>query len=129
MPMRYKDETLGIISLGRKKSGKMFTLEDLELLKTMTNQSAMALENARLFQEYLEKTRLDEELKIAYNIQVSMLPEKAPLLPGIQIAARSLPGRWGAISTISLRCKVMAQGRAWVLWSVMFLGKRCLPCS
>lgn len=93
LPMRYKDDLLGIISLGQKKSGKMFTLEDLDLLKTMTNQSAMALENARLFQEHLEKTRLDEELKIAHNIQVSMLPEKAPALAGVQIAARSLPAR------------------------------------
>jgi serine phosphatase RsbU (regulator of sigma subunit) len=93
LPVRYKDEMLGIISLGRKKSGKMFTLEDLDLLRTVANQGAMALENAKLFREYLEKTRLDEELKIAHNIQTSMLPERAPELPGFQIAAKSIPAR------------------------------------
>jgi len=93
LPMRYKDEMLGIISLGRKKSSKMFTLEDLDLLKTMTNQSAMALENTRLFQEYVEKSRLDEELRIAHNIQVSMLPDTALQLAGLQLAAKSLPAR------------------------------------
>jgi serine phosphatase RsbU (regulator of sigma subunit) len=93
VPVRYKEETLSIVSLGRKKSGKMFTLEDVDFLKTITNQSAMALENARLFQEYLEKGRLDEELKIAHNIQMGMLPTKAPVVAGFEIAARSLPAR------------------------------------
>jgi serine phosphatase RsbU (regulator of sigma subunit) len=93
LPMKYKDEMRGIISLGRKKSGKMFTQEDLDLLKTVTNQSAVALENATLFRENLEKGRLEEELKIAHDIQVSMLPDKAPQVEGVQIAACSIPAR------------------------------------
>ncbi len=93
LPLRYKDEMQGIISLGRKKSGKMFTPEDLDLLKTITNQSAVALENAKLFEENIEKSRMEEELKIAHDIQVSMLPEKAPTVEGFIIAARSIPAR------------------------------------
>lgn len=93
LPMKYKDEMLGIISLGRKKSGKMFTAEDLDLLKTITNQSAVALENARLFEENIEKSRMEEELKIAHNLQVSMLPDKAPTVKGFVIAAKSIPAR------------------------------------
>jgi serine phosphatase RsbU (regulator of sigma subunit) len=93
LPMKYKDEMLGIVSLGRKKSGKIFTAEDLDLLKTITNQSAVALENARLFEENIEKSRMEEELKIAHNLQVSMLPDKAPALEGFVIAAKSIPAR------------------------------------
>src|SRR5438093_529735 len=61
LPMTYKDELRGIISLGRKKSGKLFTPEDLDLLKTLTSQSAIALENAQLFKENLQKGRMEEE--------------------------------------------------------------------
>ncbi|MHC1744617.1 MAG: SpoIIE family protein phosphatase [Syntrophobacteraceae bacterium] len=93
LPLMYKDEMRGIISLGRKKSGKMFTLEDLDLLKTISNQSAIALENARLFEENLEKCRMEEELKIAHDLQTSMLPEKAPTIQGFAIAARSISAR------------------------------------
>ena len=93
VPMAYKDELTGIMSLGPKKSGKLFTPEDLDLLRTLANQSAVALENAKLFQEHLEKGRLEEELKIAREIQASMLPERAPKLPGLAIAARSIPAR------------------------------------
>jgi serine phosphatase RsbU (regulator of sigma subunit) len=93
LPLKYKDEIRGIISLGRKKSGKMFTPEDLDLLKTLINQSAVALENAKLFEENLEKGRMEEELKIAHDIQVGMLPEKAPSIEGFKIAASSIPAK------------------------------------
>ena len=93
LPMTYKDELRGILSLGRKKSGKLFTPEDLDLLKTMLNQSAIALENAYLFKENLQKGRMEEELKIAHDIQMGMLPDKAPQLEGLKIAARMIPAR------------------------------------
>ena len=93
LPMMYKDELRGVISLGRKKSGKLFTPEDLDLLKTLTSQSAIALENAHLFKENLQKGRMEEELKIAHDIQMGMLPDKAPQLEGFKIAARTIPAR------------------------------------
>jgi serine phosphatase RsbU (regulator of sigma subunit) len=93
LPMMYKDQVRGILSLGRKKSGKLFTPEDFDLLKTMLNQSAIALENAHLFKENLQKGRMEEELKIAHDIQMGMLPDKAPQLKGLQIAARTVPAR------------------------------------
>jgi sigma-B regulation protein RsbU (phosphoserine phosphatase) len=36
---------------------------------------------------------MEEELKIAHNIQLSMLPDKAPIIEGFSIAARSIPAR------------------------------------
>jgi sigma-B regulation protein RsbU (phosphoserine phosphatase) len=88
--LTYKDELRGIVSLGRKKSGKMFTGEDLDLLRTLLNQGAVALENARLFEENIEKGRMEEELKIAHDLQNSMLPAEPPDVPGFEIAARSI---------------------------------------
>lgn len=93
LPMLYKDKMQGIISLGRKKSGKMFTREDMDLLKTIANQSAVALENARLFKENLDKCRMEEELAIARDLQMSMLPAACPQIEGYRIAASSVPAR------------------------------------
>ena len=93
LPMTYKDEVRGILSLGRKKSGKLFTPEDLDLLRTLTSQSAIAMENARLFKDNLQKGRMEEELKIAHDIQMSMLPDKAPQLEGLKVVARTIPAR------------------------------------
>ncbi len=93
LPMLYKDELRGLLALGRKKSGKLFTPEDFDLLRTMLSQSAIALENARLFRDNLQKGRMEEELKIARDIQMGMLPERAPRLPGLELAARTIPAR------------------------------------
>ena len=93
VPLIYEDRLTGLISLGSKKSGKFYRREDINLLKTLANQGAVALENARLFQENIEKSRMEEELKIAHNLQTSMLPDKAPIIEGFSIVARSIPAR------------------------------------
>jgi hypothetical protein len=41
-------------ALGEKKSGAIFTEEDLELLRTLTNQSAIAIVNARSYRSLAE---------------------------------------------------------------------------
>ncbi|MBW2095965.1 MAG: PP2C family protein-serine/threonine phosphatase, partial [Deltaproteobacteria bacterium] len=78
---------------GDKKSGKFFNREDVELLHTLANQGAVAIENARLFQENLEKQRMEEELNIARDLQMSMLPATCPEVAGLDIAAFSVPAR------------------------------------
>jgi serine phosphatase RsbU (regulator of sigma subunit) len=93
IPLTYKDEITGVLALGNKKSGHFYTREDIDLLETLANQGAVAVANAKLFEENLEKGRMEEELKIAHDLQVSMLPEKPPELEGFQIAASSMPAR------------------------------------
>jgi phosphoserine phosphatase RsbU/P len=93
VPLVFKDQVIGLMSLGEKKSGKAFSREDVDLLRTLANQSAVALENARLFQENLEKQRMEEELNIARDLQMSMLPATCPQIPGFGIAATSIPAR------------------------------------
>jgi class 3 adenylate cyclase len=51
LPMVLKGEVRAVLSLGGKKSGKLFTREDIALLRTLINQGSIALENARLFAE------------------------------------------------------------------------------
>ena len=93
IPLTYQDEVKGVLTLGYKKSGRFYTRDDIDLLETLTNQSAIAIENARLFEENIEKTRMEEELKIAHDIQISMLPEHSPEIKGYSIAASSYPAR------------------------------------
>ena len=93
VPLIYEDRLTGLISLGNKKSGKFYRRDDINLLTTLANHGAVAIENARLFEENIQKSRMEEELKIAQNIQLSMLPDKAPTIKGFSIAARCIPAR------------------------------------
>jgi sigma-B regulation protein RsbU (phosphoserine phosphatase) len=81
------------MSLGEKKSGKSFNREDINLLHSVANQGAVAIENARLFKENLDKQRMEEELAIARDLQLSMLPASCPQIEGFEIAALSTPAR------------------------------------
>jgi CHASE2 domain-containing sensor protein len=61
------------------------------LLVLATNYTVMTL--YYYVTEHLEKGRMDEELKVARDIQMSMLPAKAPKIEGFAIAARCIPAR------------------------------------
>ena len=93
VPLVYQDQVIGSMNLGEKKSGKPFNREDIDLLRTLAHQGAVAIENARLFQENLEKQRMEEELNIARDLQTSMLPADCPQIKGFEIAAYSLAAR------------------------------------
>ncbi|MBU0573618.1 MAG: PAS domain S-box protein, partial [Candidatus Margulisbacteria bacterium] len=62
VPILFKKELTGIICLGSKLSGGSFTSEDLDLLGALANQTALALENARLYAEVLNMKNYSEEI-------------------------------------------------------------------
>jgi len=49
VPFIVKDRLIGVAALGQKESGDMYTGKDLELLMTLAQQSAVAIENAKLY--------------------------------------------------------------------------------
>jgi len=63
LPMFSKEKLIGILDLGQKKSGELYVHEDVELLATLANQSATALENARMYDE-LENLNRELERKV-----------------------------------------------------------------
>jgi serine phosphatase RsbU (regulator of sigma subunit) len=93
VPLVYQGKVIGLINLGEKKSGKPYKREDIDLLRSLAHQGAVAIENARLFKENLEKQRMEEELNIARDLQMSMLPAHCPEIKGFKIAAQSIPAR------------------------------------
>ncbi|MBN1782354.1 SpoIIE family protein phosphatase [bacterium] len=91
VPMRIQDETKGVLAVGPKISGGEFLGNELEFLTTLGNQAMTSLENAQLFQEMLEKQRMEEELNLARNIQQNMLPKDTPVYEHVDIAAINIP--------------------------------------
>lgn len=51
MPLKVQDQITGVLTVGQKKSGHFYSSEDIDLLKTLSNQGAVALENARLIEQ------------------------------------------------------------------------------
>lgn len=70
-----------------------FEANELRLLSLFANQVAIALENARLHREALEKQAMERELELAATIQRDILPKWIPDIEGLEIAALSRPAR------------------------------------
>lgn len=91
IPMFLRDRLKGMILLGAKISGDIYTQEEMDILLTVAGQTAVAVENARLYLNELQQQRAEEELKIARRIQQELLPKEPPRVRGLEIAGCSLP--------------------------------------
>lgn len=93
VPVIDRGELNAVLLLGEKVSGYKFTVEDVNLLATLSNQFAVAITNARLYQEAIEKQKLEDELNVARQIQRNLLPKTLPHSTHFEIAAFTQPSR------------------------------------
>jgi len=71
-----------------------FTNDEIRLLRSLANQAAVAIENARLYKDSLAKQALDRELAVAGEIQNQLIPDRAPETPGFDIEGVSTPSQF-----------------------------------
>lgn len=93
VPLLVKSELKGVLSLCNKKDGGGFTMEDQRLLAIIAAQSAQIIETARLYEEEKALSSVREELRLALDIQLGLLPDMCPEIEGYQIAGASEPAQ------------------------------------
>jgi sigma-B regulation protein RsbU (phosphoserine phosphatase) len=98
VPMLLKDRCVGVFDLESPELDA-FTKRDVEILTLLASQAAVAIENARLYEEVSQtEARLEKELRFARRVQAALLPTKLPKrLKGVDVdasfsAARELGG-------------------------------------
>lgn len=69
IPLTVKERCIGIMCLFSTRVGYQFNQDDVELLSTISNQSSIAIENARLYSRLERKVT---ELSILYNTSDSL---------------------------------------------------------
>jgi sigma-B regulation protein RsbU (phosphoserine phosphatase) len=89
LPIRHHSgEIVGVLQLLNAQSGR-FSAEDVGFLAKLSGHMAMALENAQMHRDTLEKQRMERELSLARSIQHRLLPDAPPIVPGYDIAVLS----------------------------------------
>ncbi|HEX9005992.1 MAG TPA: GAF domain-containing SpoIIE family protein phosphatase, partial [Bacteroidota bacterium] len=93
VPMMVKSVLTGVLTVYNKKADGGFTDADQRLLAIIAGQSAQVVENARLAESERALQRIREELRLASRIQADLLPKDPPVVPGYDIAGRSIPAQ------------------------------------
>jgi sigma-B regulation protein RsbU (phosphoserine phosphatase) len=91
VPLLVKSELIGILAVFNRRGSSGFDEDDQRLLTILAAQSAQIVENARLHEHEEALLRMQEELRLASEIQLGLLPNEAPVVPGYDIAGASVP--------------------------------------
>jgi len=94
IPMLLKDRCIGVVDLESPELDA-FSKRDVEILTLLASQAAVAIDNARLYEEVrANEERLEKELRFAQRVQTALLPAGPPKrLKGIEVAAAFAPAR------------------------------------
>jgi serine phosphatase RsbU (regulator of sigma subunit) len=91
IPLVIKQKIIGLLLFGLKHSGAQFAGKDIDLLIASSNQTAIAVENARLYSEEAIKIKLERELDVARKIQEGLLPVNIPKIKNLDTAGIMIP--------------------------------------
>jgi sigma-B regulation protein RsbU (phosphoserine phosphatase) len=93
IPLVHKDRVVGVFDLESTALGA-FTEEHVKVLVPLASQVAVAIENARLYEELRARDLLRaREMRIAANIQHGLFPEGCPRGRGWEASAHFRPAR------------------------------------
>jgi serine phosphatase RsbU (regulator of sigma subunit) len=90
---RGEDRRIGVLYLDSREKGTLLSSATRSALETLAAEASVAIENARLYREKLEKARMEQEMRIAAEIQQALLPKPRASLGFVEAAAASIPCR------------------------------------
>ncbi len=92
VPLASGEETFGLIYVDNPFHNR-FEEKHLEVLTTIASVASIKIEHERLLEERLETRRMEEELKVASEIQLRLQPVAPPKVEGWDLAGVSFPCR------------------------------------
>jgi serine phosphatase RsbU (regulator of sigma subunit)/pSer/pThr/pTyr-binding forkhead associated (FHA) protein len=88
-----KDSVIGLVYVDSLQHSHSFGEDDLRVLTALANVAAAKIENVRLLEESLEKRRMEEDMRMAAEIQTGLLPREAPEVSGYEVVGCNRPCR------------------------------------
>jgi len=93
VPLIYQEKVIGVLDLEHTRRG-YFTEDHKRTLTTLAAQLAIAIENARLYEEIArQEQRLERDLALARELQFRLLPHSRPQMQHLEVEAKFVPAR------------------------------------
>lgn len=90
---RREDRRIGVVYLDSREQGRLLSDSTRGALETLASEASVAIESAQLYREKLEKAKMEQEMRIAAEIQQALMPKPFAALRFVEAAAASLPCR------------------------------------
>jgi sigma-B regulation protein RsbU (phosphoserine phosphatase) len=87
------ERRIGVLYLDSREKGTFLSGSTRGALETLATEAAVAIENARLYRETMEKAKMEQEMRIAAEIQQALLPKAGHSGSFFRTAASSIPCR------------------------------------
>lgn len=92
-PLRAKYGIVGLLCLDTDRPERAYTREDMLLFTAVGNSAGLAIENARMHNEMIDKERADQEIRHAWSIQEGFLVKHWPDDPRVQVYGETRPAK------------------------------------
>ncbi len=93
VPLIYQEKVIGVLDLEHTRRG-YFTDDHKRILTTLAAQLAIAIENARLYEQIArQERRLEHDLALARELQFRLLPPTLPKMRNLEVQAKFVPAR------------------------------------
>lgn len=86
----FRRRPVGVVRLFGRTPRK-FADDEIRLLRSIAEQAAVAVEQARLLVARQHERQMQRQLRLARDVQMRMLPRHAPKLPGLDVSTRYVP--------------------------------------
>ena len=93
LPILHQGKISALLYLENNLIAGAFTRERIEILRLLSSQIAISIENARLYEQEKAFVRMQEEVRLASQIQQNLLPKNAPDIPGYEIGGTNIPAQ------------------------------------
>ena len=93
IPLTMDEQLISILGLGKKENLRAYRESDVALLEKLGKQIGISVDNALHHGDIVEKERLAEELRLGRQIQMMLLPQGAPLIPGLEVRGMMEPAK------------------------------------
>ena len=95
LPLPGRDQLMGLMTLGPKRSEEPYTPTDLRLLESVATQTGLALEIGNLARslanEATQRERIHREIEVAREVQERLFPQEFPAIDGVSLAGHCRP--------------------------------------
>jgi phosphoserine phosphatase RsbU/P len=90
VPVQIRGVIVASLGLFNKQGGD-FTSPDMKLVQAIAEHAGARIENVLLYQDNLAQTRLQTEMELAHCVQSNLLPQRPPIIAGLDLWAGSRP--------------------------------------